>query len=110
MHSDFDDEMRRRFAAAEPVKADEAFVLRVGDAMRRRRRQERVLAVLGVTVLVLGIGLAAPRLAPLFELAQRAGGAIATVAGSAPDSPVAAAVLGGLLIAGATVGWSLRRL
>ena len=110
MHGDFDDELRRRFAAAEPVKTDEAFVLCVGDTLRRRRRQEKVLAVLGVTLLALGVGLAFPRLAPLFALAQRGGNAMAALAGSATDSPVAAALLCALLVAGATVSWSLRRL
>jgi hypothetical protein len=109
MNSDFDIELKRRFAAAEPVPEDDAFVRRVDDALRRRRRRNTVLTVLGAMSLTLLAALAIPQLVPLLDLAEDGLSTITVLAGTVQDSPVAAIVLGALALAGTVVSWSLRR-
>jgi hypothetical protein len=110
MNSDFDDELRRRFADAHPVASEDGFVLRVGDALRRRRRQRQLLTGLGVVAIGMLATLGAPLLSPLIDLVQRGTAALVALAGEAPNSPVAAVLLGALVFAGAAVTWTLRRL
>ena len=109
MNRDFDVELKRRFAAAEPVPEEEAFLRRVDDALRVRRRRQAVLAVLGAMSLVLLAALVVPQLIPLLDLAEGGLTTITVLAGTAQDSPVAALVLGALVLAGTVVSWSLRR-
>jgi hypothetical protein len=110
MNSDFDETLRRRFAAAQPIVADEGFVLRVGDALRRRRRLTELLAVLGVVALGVLVAIVLPLLAPVFDLVQRGATALAVLAGEAQTSLVAAVLMGALVVVGATLSWTLRRL
>ena len=83
---------------------------RIEQLIQRRRGQRLALGVLGAAVLAAAAATLAPHLAPLVDLVERGAATLVTLAGEAPTSPVAAALLGALVLSGAALSWTLRRL
>jgi hypothetical protein len=105
---DIESRLRREFAACDPDVADEDFVRRTQVAIGHRRRRRRALAALGVAVPAVLLIVLAPRLAPLVDLVEKGAAVLTTLAGDAPSSLSAAALLGALVLAAAAVSWTLR--
>jgi hypothetical protein len=112
MNDSFEDSLRRRFAAAEPVQADEAFVQLVSAGVGRRRRRLQLLAWAGGAVSLVVVALLAPQVLALGDWIAGTAGTLARFAPS-PGWPEASlgtiVVIAALGFAVAAVAWVLRR-